>query len=628
MTGKMSMAGSQDEVLKQTWMTKRSQLKSRISWTNYKERWFCLTRSSLVYYDGDDEVKRKEKGRIMVRDIQVVEQVTLEDRPHSFQIKYSEGGQEYTLYIQAKSESEREEWMQLARNLVRHNPGLLDRFHPGVFAGKWLCCGETPKSSLGCQGISWTPRPTKSEPAPPIPLTDPLTLPSGDGVAERLVVVAVYPFTAIEQGDLSLVKGEHYVVLDDSQDHWWKVESATAEVGFIPSNYVKKLDDLGLTNFDWYVGDMSRQRAESLLKGEDKEGCFVVRNSSTKGLYTLTLFTKIPHSQVKHYHIKQNPSGYFLSEKHCQPTIAKLIEYHSHNAGGLACRLKNPPGRSKPPTAGLSHGKWEIDPTELTLGEELGSGQFGVVRRGKWRGTTDVAVKMMKEGTMSEDDFIEEAKVMTKLQHTNLVQLYGVCSKHRPIYIITEYMKHGSLLSFLRKQKASIYSDHCVLLDIALQVCRGMAYLERHNYIHRDLAARNCLVGAENVVKVADFGLARYVIDDQYTSNGGAKFPIKWSPPEVLNFTRFSSKSDVWAYGVLCWEVFTCGEMPYGRAKNPEVVERVQRGQILSQPGNCPIKVYEVMRLCWATVPEDRPGFRPIKEQLSSIAQTLELQIQ
>ncbi len=114
---------------------------------------------------------------------------------------------------------------------------------------------------------------------------------------------------------------------------------------------------------------------------------------------------------MKHYHIKQNNGGYFLSEKHCCASIAKLIEYHSHNAGGLACRLKCPPGRSKPPTAGLSHGKWEIDPTELTLGEELGSGQFGVVRRGKWKGAIDVAVKMMKEGTMSEDDFIEEAKV-------------------------------------------------------------------------------------------------------------------------------------------------------------------------------------------------------------------------
>ena len=92
---------------------------------------------------------------------------------------------------------------------------------------------------------------------------------------------------------------------------------------------------------------------------------------------------------------------------------------------------------------------------------------------------------------------------------------------------------------------------------------------------------------------------------------------------QVLNFTRFSSKSDVWAYGVLCWEVFTCGDMPYGRAKNPEVVERVQRGQILGQPSDCPNKVYEVMRLCWATLPEDRPSFRTIKEKLTVINQDL-----
>lgn len=628
--GKMSQQGSLDEVLKHSWMTKRSQLKSRLSWTNYKDRWFCLTRSSLVYFDGDDEAKRKEKGRIFMRDVKLVEHVTLDERPHSFQVKYSEAGQEYTLYIQAKSDGEREEWVQLVRNLVKYNNGLVDKYHPGLWGGKWLCCGEGTKSVVGCQPISWTPRSTKSDPAPPVPLTDPLPpLALGDPppAPERVVVVAVYPFTAIEPGDLSLVKGEQYIVLDDSQDHWWQVENSTGEVGFIPSNYVKKLDDVGLNSFDWYVGDMSRLRSETLLKNDDKEGCFVVRNSSTKGLYTLSLYTKIPHSQVKHYHIKQNStSGYFLSEKHPCVSIAKLIEYHSHNAGGLACRLKCPPGRSKPPTAGLSHGKWEVDPTELTLGEELGSGQFGVVRKGKWKGAIDVAVKMMKEGTMSEDDFIEEAKVMTKLQHTNLVQLYGVCSKNvRPIFIITEYMKHGSLLSFLRKLKASLYNDHCTLLDIALQVCRGMAYLERHNYIHRDLAARNCLVGAENIVKVADFGLARYVIDDQYTSNGGAKFPIKWSPPEVLNFTRFSSKSDVWAYGVLCWEVFTCGEMPYGRAKNPEVVERVQRGQILSQPGSCPAQVYEVMRLCWATMPEDRPGFRTIKEKLTGVAQEIQV---
>lgn len=110
-------------------------------------------------------------------------------------------------------------------------------------------------------------------------------------------------------------------------------------------------------------------------------------------------------------------------------------------------------------------------------------------------------------------------------------------------------MRYGSLLNYLRRHEQSLCTNQGLLLDMCIQVCNGMAYLERHNYIHRDLAARNCLVGNENVVKVADFGLARYVLDDQYTSSGGAKFPIKWAPPEVLNFTRFSSKSDVWAYG-------------------------------------------------------------------------------
>ncbi|XP_048270039.1 tyrosine-protein kinase Btk29A isoform X1 [Bombus terrestris] len=439
------------------------------------------------------------------------------------------------------------------------------------------------------------------------------------------VVVALYPFRAIEGGDLSLVKGAEYEVLDDSQEHWWKVKDEHGSIGYIPSNYVKEKELLGLQRYEWYVGDMSRQRAESLLKQEDKEGCFVVRNSSTKGLYTLSLYTKVPHPHVKHYHIKQNTRGeFYLSEKHCCGSIPDLINYHKHNSGGLASRLKTSPcDRPVPPTAGLSHDKWEIDPAELHLLEELGSGQFGVVRRGKWRGSIDVAVKMMKEGTMSEDDFIEEAKVMTKLQHQNLVQLYGVCSKDRPIYIVTEYMRHGSLLNYLRRHETTLGVNVGLLLDMCIQVCKGMAYLERHNYIHRDLAARNCLVGSENVVKVADFGLARYVLDDQYTSSGGTKFPIKWAPPEVLNYTRFSSKSDVWAYGVLMWEVFTCGKMPYGRLKNTEVVERVQRGIILEKPKACFKEVYEVMRKCWAHCPEVRPSFRVLKEQLISVSQGL-----
>lgn len=123
--------------------------------------------------------------------------------------------------------------------------------------------------------------------------------------------------------------------------------------------FSQKYNELILIFHSWYVGDMSRQRAESLLKQNDKEGCFVVRKSSTKGLYTLSLHTKVPQSHVKHYHIKQNARGeFYLSEKHCCETIPDLINYHRHNSGGLACRLKvSPCDRPVPPTAGLSHGK-------------------------------------------------------------------------------------------------------------------------------------------------------------------------------------------------------------------------------------------------------------------------------
>ncbi|KAF7987295.1 hypothetical protein HCN44_003057 [Aphidius gifuensis] len=728
MGGKDEKEDSNDEIVKEGFMIKRSQNKKRFTPINYKQRWFIISRRYLIYYDTDGE-RRKERGRIAVENIHVVETVTLgigvvgdvatgsETGSGSgggsgvppgvpFQVGYRDAGQEYTLYLLAARDTDRADWIDALRTVCRENPGLSGRYHAGIWNGKrWSCCRLSSRNAEGCDTCSFftSKLPSKNATSSTIvtptiatltntiehdrrsshanttitslsSLVSPSTTPTlaatpttaaatasaepannlgfqsrstigtpttqimpggtpgtpSSKAKEKLMlrtktVVALYPFRAIEGGDLSLEKGAEYEVLDDSQEHWWKVKDGHGSIGYIPSNYVKEKELLGLQKYEWYVGDMSRQRAESLLKQEDKEGCFVVRNSSTKGLYTLSLYTKVPHPHVKHYHIKQNSRGeFYLSEKHCCDSIPDLVNYHRHNSGGLASRLKTSPcDRPVPPTAGLSHDKWEIDPAELHLLEELGSGQFGVVRRGKWRGSIDVAVKMMKEGTMSEDDFIEEAKVMTKLQHQNLVQLYGVCSKDRPIYIVTEYMRHGSLLNYLRRHEASLATNVGLLLDMCIQVCKGMAYLERHNYIHRDLAARNCLVGSENVVKVADFGLARYVLDDQYTSSGGTKFPIKWAPPEVLNYTRFSSKSDVWAMGVLMWEIWTCGKMPYGRLKNTEVVERVQRGIILEKPKACFKEVYEVMRKCWAHSPEIRPSFRLLKDQLVVVSQGL-----
>ncbi|KAJ0179393.1 hypothetical protein K1T71_005105 [Dendrolimus kikuchii] len=650
------MAGKDDdEILLQTFMVKRSQNKKLFTPVNFKERWLVLTRRCLVYYELDGE-RRKERGRISTETIHTVEQAELgelskqipesdnEKSPvyrYPFQVGYTEQNTDYTLYLVASDQIERHDWIHTIRSVctckVRRS-----RYHPAVWwSRRWTCCDAERRSAPGCVLSSlWKEPDLHIEPNNKTlnnyftAVTAAVTMPGGGGgppgtpstkpkeKQRTKIVVALYPFKAIESGDLSLEKGAEYEVIDDSQDHWWKVKDENGSVGYIPSNYVKEKETIGLQKYEWFVGEMSRQRAESLLKQEDKEGCFVVRNSSTKGMYTLSLYTKVNHPQTKHYHIKQNSRGeFFLSDKHCCASIPELVNYHRHNSGGLCSRLKaSPCDRPAPPTAGLSHDKWEIDPVELVLKEVLGAGQFGVVRRGVWRGRIDTAVKMMKEGTMSEDDFIDEAKVMTQLQHQNLVQLYGVCSKHRPIYIVTEFMKHGSLFNYLRRTSPD-QLGHAVLLDMCIQVCRGMAYLERHNYIHRDLATRNCLVGDENVVKVADFGLARYVLDDQYTSSGGSKFPIKWAPPEVLNFTRFSSKSDVWAFGVLMWEVFTCGKVPYGRLTNTEVVNRVQHGQVLEKPKGCLDEIYKVMRLCWGQTPEIRPPFRVLKEELTTISQ-------
>uniref|UniRef100_K1QIS8 non-specific protein-tyrosine kinase n=1 Tax=Magallana gigas TaxID=29159 RepID=K1QIS8_MAGGI len=383
-------------------------------------------------------------------------------------------------------------------------------------------------------------------PPPSIPLPSPEPTP-------KKVVVAVYNFSPTEDEDLALLQGEEYEILDDSREHWWRAKDKDGRSGYIPSNYVKKKFDLEM--FDWYYKNCTRERSEAILREEQREG--------------------------------------------------------------LATRLKSPPTRSgtaAPATAGFSSSKFEIDPSEISIGDQLGAGCFGVsmfsivdkiygvvttVHEGKWRGKR-VAVKMMKETAMSDEGFIEEAKTMTQLNHQNLVQLYGIVTKKKPLIIVTELMQYGSLLSYLRRHKARLLVKTATLLDMCSQVCNGMAYLEKRKFIHRDLAARNCLVGQSTVVKVADFGLARYVIDDEYTSSTGTKFPVKWAPPEVLSYTRFSSKSDVWAYGVLMWEIFTGGIMPYDKMKNVEVVDYVCHSrQRLEKPASCPEKIYKVMLQCW-----------------------------
>jgi len=225
----------------------------------------------------------------------------------------------------------------------------------------------------------------------------------------------------------------------------------------------------------------------------------------------------------------------------------------------------------------------------------------------------EVAIKTMKVNSMSPDAFLAEAQIMKQCNHPKLVKLYAVCTDREPYYIITEYMKNGSLLTYLRNENNSLSLQS--LVDIAGQIANGMCYLKERRLVHRDLAARNVLVGEKisNVpeVKIADFGLARKLMDEEniYAAQEGAKFPIKWTAPEAATKGNFTTKSDVWSYGVLLFEIFTKGHVPYIGMHNREVIEQVQRGYRISRPANCPPPIYEEMLKCWNADPTARPTF-------------------
>ncbi|XP_041725287.1 tyrosine-protein kinase ITK/TSK isoform X1 [Coregonus clupeaformis] len=343
-----------------------------------------------------------------------------------------------------------------------------------------------------------------------------------------------------------------------------------------------------------------------------------LRDSRHAGVYTVSVFTKAPGSNgqknpwVKHYQIRESEteetSKFYLAEKYLFSTIPELIQYHRHYAAGLIMRLTHPfsQGResSQSPTE-LSEDQWEVDPAELTLGEEVASGQFGLVLQGRWR-ERRVAVKMVREGAMSEEDFKEEARVMMMRSHCKLVQLYGVCTQHSPMCLVFELMEQGCLSDYLRARRGRMSQD--TLRGMCLDISEGMAYLESNNFIHRDLTARNCLVSYNNVVKVSDFGMTRFVLDDQDTSSQGSKFPSKWSSPEVIKYCKFSSKSDVWSFGVFMWEVYTEGRLPYENRPNGEVVDALNAGLRLLKPRQAPEAVHLLMEWCWKVVETRRPS--------------------
>ncbi|XP_063199183.1 tyrosine-protein kinase ABL2 isoform X3 [Chroicocephalus ridibundus] len=420
--------------------------------------------------------------------------------------------------------------------------------------------------------------------------------------------VALYDFVASGDNTLSITKGEKLRVLGYNQNGEWSEVRSKNGQGWVPSNYITPVNSL--EKHSWYHGPVSRSAAEYLLSSLIN-GSFLVRESeSSPGQLSISLRYE---GRVYHYRINTTSDGkvYVTAESRFS-TLAELVHHHSTVADGLVTTLHYPaPKCNKPTVYGVSpiHDKWEMERTDITMKHKLGGGQYGEVYVGVWKKyNLTVAVKTLKEDTMEVEEFLKEAAVMKEIKHPNLVQLLGVCTLEPPFYIVTEYMPYGNLLDYLRECNREEVSA-VVLLYMATQISSAMEYLEKKNFIHRDLAARNCLVGENHVVKVADFGLSRLMTGDTYTAHAGAKFPIKWTAPESLAYNTFSIKSDVWAFGVLLWEIATYGMSPYPGIDLSQVYDLLEKGYRMEQPEGCPPKVYELMRACWKWNPPDRPSF-------------------
>uniref|UniRef100_A0A6Q2WUK2 receptor protein-tyrosine kinase n=1 Tax=Esox lucius TaxID=8010 RepID=A0A6Q2WUK2_ESOLU len=272
--------------------------------------------------------------------------------------------------------------------------------------------------------------------------------------------------------------------------------------------------------------------------------------------------------------------------------------------------------------------------SDIKFQDVIGEGNFGQVLKARIKKDglrMDAAIKRMKEYASKDDhrDFAGELEVLCKLgHHPNIINLLGACEHRGYLYLAIEFAPHGNLLDFLRKSRvletdpafaianstASTLTSQ-QLLHFAADVARGMDYLAQKQFIHRDLAARNILVGENFVAKIADFGLSRG--QEVYVKKTMGRLPVRWMAIESLNYSVYTTNSDVWSYGVLLWEIVSLGGTPYCGMTCAELYEKLPQSYRLEKPLNCDDEVYDLMRQCWREKPYERPSFQQILVSLN-----------
>uniref|UniRef100_A0AAQ5YDR0 Tyrosine-protein kinase n=2 Tax=Amphiprion TaxID=80969 RepID=A0AAQ5YDR0_AMPOC len=450
----------------------------------------------------------------------------------------------------------------------------------------------------------------------------------------------------------------------------WNLQGAALEQAIISQR--PQLEKLIATTaherMPWFHGTITREDSEPRLQnGSRTNGKFLIRQRDSNGSYALCL---LHEGQVMHYRIdKDRNEKLSIPDGKKFDTLWQLVEHYSYKPDGLLRVLTEPCSRPDGETGlmvrpllpqdhprfgsaivsflcALSYSDENsdampmdtevyespyADPDELRSSTvnrdqlfledgELGSGNFGTVMKGiyKMKKTEKpVAVKILKNDDNNpsvREEMLREANVMQQLDNPYIVRMIGICEAEN-LMLVMELAELGPLNKFLQKHKQTSIKN---ITELAHQVSMGMKYLEEHNFVHRDLAARNVLLVTQHYAKISDFGLSKAVAEEQnyYKAKGHGKWPVKWYAPECINYFKFSSKSDVWSFGVLLWEAFSYGQKPYKGMKGNDVMQMIESGNRMESPVNCPPEMYDLMRTCWTYKADERPGFSVVEPRL------------
>uniref|UniRef100_A0A8C4I561 Tyrosine-protein kinase n=1 Tax=Dicentrarchus labrax TaxID=13489 RepID=A0A8C4I561_DICLA len=444
----------------------------------------------------------------------------------------------------------------------------------------------------------------------------------------------------------------------------WNLQGAALEQAIISQR--PQLEKLIATTahekMPWFHGTITREDSETRLQnGARTNGKFLIRQRDMNGSYALCL---LHEGQVMHYRIDRDRTCKLsIPDGKKFDTLWQLVEHYSYKPDGLLRVLTDPCPRPdgvigksphvQQPNIAENLNPYETrvpnnlveampmdtevyespyaDPDELRSSTvdrkqlfledgELGSGNFGTVMKGiyKMRKTEKpVAVKILKNDDNNpsvREEMLREANVMQQLDNPYIVRMIGICEAEN-LMLVMELAELGPLNKFLQKNKQTGIKN---ITELVHQVSMGMKYLEEHNFVHRDLAARNVLLVTQHYAKISDFGLSKAVAEEQnyYKAKGHGKWPVKWYAPECINYFKFSSKSDVWSFGVLMWEAFSFGQKPYKGMKGNDVMQMIEGGRRMDAPLNCPEEMYDLMRTCWTYKADERPGFKVVEPRL------------